>query len=160
MTGRLRHAALVIGMMGVWAAGWGLGLIDMNIVQRVQAEDGAAQATTLEQYCRSWARNAMMGASVERRGGLRTITYIDENQLRFLLKHQVAGDNLYLLKGAYSPAEKRYLEESLLAGYDRMDKWRREHGEETIELGKWEAETFDACMQEAPDPIRKLLDSQ
>ena len=76
MTRRIRHVAVVIGMMGAWAAGWIPGLTDVDIVPRVQAEDGAAPAATLEQYCRSWARNAMMGASVERRGGLRTITYI------------------------------------------------------------------------------------
>ena len=80
--------------------------------------------------------------------------------MRYLLKHHVAGDNPYLLKGEYSPAEKRYLEESLLAGYDRMDKWEREHGKEAIDIAKWEAEAFEGCMQEVPDPIRKLLDSQ
>jgi|SRR5579859_5153394 len=161
MTRRIRHAALIIGMMGAWAAGWVTGLAGVDIVQRVQAaDDSATPATTLEQYCRSWARNAMMGANVQRRGGRREITYIDENQLRYLLKHQVSGDNLYLLKRESSPAEKRYLEESLLAGYDRMDKWASEHGTDAIDIANWEAETFEDCMKDVPDSIRKLLDSQ
>ena len=160
MTRRIRHAALVIGMIGAWAAGWVPGLADVDMVQRVRADDSATPATTLEQYCRSWARNAMLGANVQRRGGRREITYIDENQLRYLLKHLVAGDNLYLLKGERSPAEKRYLEESLLAGYDRMDKWASEHGKNAIDIANWEAEAFEDCMKDVPDSIRKLLDSQ
>jgi len=160
MTRQIWHAALVIGMMGALAAGWVPGVADVDMVQRVQADDSAAPATTLEQYCRSWARNAMMGASAQRRGGRREITYIDENQLRYLLKHQMAGDNLYLLKRESSPAEKRYLEESLLAGYDRMDKWAREHGQDAIDFANWEAEAFEDCMKDVPDSIHKLLDSQ
>src|ERR1700675_2075804 len=102
MTRRIRHLAVVIGMMGAWAAGWVTGLADVDMVQRVRADDSATPATTLEQYCRSWARNAIMGANVQRRGARREITYIDENQLRYLLKHLVSGDNLYLLKGERS----------------------------------------------------------
>jgi hypothetical protein len=147
-------------MMGAWAAALAWGLANVDMVQRVRADDGTAPATTLEQYCRGWARNAMMGVNVNRRGGRREITYIDENQLRYLLKHQVAGDNLYLLKGERSPAEKRYLEESLLAGYDRLGKWAREHGDAAIDVANWEAEVFADCMKDVPDPIRKLLDSQ
>ncbi|MEO8008559.1 MAG: hypothetical protein ABI728_08580 [Betaproteobacteria bacterium] len=160
MTKRIRHLAVVIGMMGAWAPGWVPGLADVDIVQRVQADDSATPATTLEQYCRSWARNAMMGANVQRRGGRREITYIDENQLRYLIKHQVSGDNLYMLKAERSPAEKRYLEESLLAGYDRMDKWASEHGKDAIDIANWEADAFADCMKDVPDAIRKLLDSQ
>ncbi len=160
MARRIRHLAVVIGMMGAWTAGWVTGLADVDMVQRVRAEDSAMSATTLEQYCRSWARNAMMGANVQRRGGRREITYIDENQLRYMLKHQASGDNLYLLKGERSPAENRYLEESLLAGYDRMDKWASEHGKDAIDIADWEAETFEDCMKDVPDSIRKLLEPQ
>jgi hypothetical protein len=146
--------------MGAWVAGGAPSLTDVGFVRGARAEDGPAQVTTLEEYCRTWSRNGMIGANVQSRGGRREITYIDENGLRYLLKHKAASDNLYLLKGDYSPAQKRYLEDSLLAGYDRMTKWASEHGKEEIDIANWEADVYAGCMKDVPETIRGLLDAQ
>ena len=120
MKGSTWELVLATVLMSACAMVWQTGSGDADFIRQASAEDDSAQPTTLEGYCRSWARNGMMGVNVQRRGGPRVITYLSENDLRYLLKHQVAGDNLYLLHGEYTAAEKHYLEESLLAGYDRM----------------------------------------
>lgn len=146
----LAMAVIVASASGVLAT------LAPALVGQARAEEGASSTSTVEEYCRHWARNGIMGAKVHYRNGPRKITYIDENELRYLLKHQVAGDNLYLLKGDYTPEEIRYLEESLLAGYDRMGQWVREHGSETPDFAAWEETWFGACMTEVPQAIQAL----
>lgn len=125
-----------------------------------RAEGAETQSATLEEYCQTWAANGMLGVKVHLRNGSRKITYIDENELRYLLKHQAAGDNLYLLKGEYTPAHRRYLEESLLAGYDRSAKWLSLHAGQSPDISNWEAEAYAACMKDVPGAVRALLDAQ
>lgn len=152
--------ALMLGLVGTGASEWVPGLGNIAFVRQVHAEETSPQATTLEEYCRTWASNGMLGVKVHLRNGIRKITYIDENELRYLLKHQAAGDNLYLLKGEYTPAQKRYLEESLLAGYDRSAQWLGSHGGQSPDITSWESEAFTACMSTVPGAIQALLDGQ
>lgn len=157
---KIRNGRLTLTMALIVAAAagarWQPADLAAAAIRHARADDAPATETTVEQYCRNWARNGIMGAKVHNRNGPRKITYIDENDLRYLLKHQVAGDNLYLLKGDYTPEETRYLEESLLAGYDRMGQWVREHGTEAPDFTAWEESWFGACMTKVPEAIQAL----
>lgn len=144
--------------LGLCVAGGLPGPAGLGAVTAARADEGASPGVTVEQYCRSWARNGMMGAQVHQHGGQREIHYIDDNQLRYLLKHDAAGDNLYLMKEDYTPAQKRYLEESLLAGFDRREKWVKEHPGETGDLTGWEEAMYQECLRTVPEAIRALLD--
>lgn len=148
---------LLAGSPGESGDGWRHAVFETGVVRGARAADASAESTSLEQYCRSWARNAMMGAKVALQGGTRTLAYINENQLRYLLKHQAAGDQLYLLHGDYTAAEKRYLEGALLAGYDRVVDWTRQHGGGSPDTSSWEAQIHEACMTDAPQAVRAVL---
>ncbi|MBI1395959.1 MAG: hypothetical protein GC151_08250 [Betaproteobacteria bacterium] len=128
----------------------------LGVVAPVTAAEEPQKAVE-GQYCETWARNGAMGAKVQRQGAGREIEYITENQLRYLLKHKAESEKLYLLKREYTPEERRFLEESMLHGYDRMDKWSAAHPGTEPDYETWVAEDVADCLKNLPPSVRDLM---
>ena len=62
-----------------------------------------------------------------------------------MIEHGVDGTKVFVLAGRYTFAERQFLEESALAGYDRMAAFRAEHPNEVASYEGWRHAFYEEC---------------
>ena len=63
-----------------------------------------------------------------------------------MIEHGVDGTKVFVLAGRYTFAERQFLEESALAGYDRMAAFRAEHPNEVASYEGWRHAFYEECL--------------
>jgi hypothetical protein len=53
---------------------------------------------------------------------------------------------LFVMAGEYTPAERQFLEDSMLVGYDRMAAFRAAHPDERANYEAWQRELYEECL--------------
>jgi hypothetical protein len=98
------------------------------------------------QYCEHWRDNALLGARQQLRGASREIQYVNVSTLLEMLEHGADGKKLFVMAGQYIPEERKFLEESTLAGYDRMAAFRAAHPDASVNHEKWRRELYEEAL--------------
>jgi len=112
----------------------------------VHGEVGSLLDVAPAQYCERWRDNALIGARQQWRGASREIQYVNVPTLVEVIAHAIDGTKLFLMAGQYTPAERQFLEESTLAGYDRMAAFRTSHPDEGANYEEWQRELYEECL--------------
>jgi hypothetical protein len=104
-----------------------------------------------DDYCATWASNAMYGASQRMRGARREVAFITKDVMLGMIEHGVGADRLYFLDRAYSASERDFLTRSVLAGYDAMDAAEKSAPGVTRDAEAWFGRFVQQCMNQ-PEP--------
>ena len=114
--------------------------------RHVHSEVGSLLGVAPAQYCERWRDNALLGARQQLRGASREVQYVNVPTLVEMIEHGIDWTKLFLMAGKYTPAERQFLEESTLAGYDRMAAFRAAHPDEGANHEKWQRELYEQCL--------------
>lgn len=106
---------------------------------------------TPTQYCERWRDNALLGARQQLRGATRDIQYVNVSTLVEMIEHGIDRAKVFLMAGQYTHAERQFLEESALAGYDRMAAFRAEHPDGVAHYETWQRDFYEECL----DSVRR-----
>jgi hypothetical protein len=101
---------------------------------------------TPTQYCERWRDNALLGARQQLRGATREVQYIDLSTFVEMIEHGIDRTKVFVMAGQYTRTERQFLEESALAGYDRMAAFRAEHPDEVANYEKWQRDFYEECL--------------
>jgi hypothetical protein len=71
---------------------------------------------------------------------------VNVSTLLEMLEHGADGKKLFVMAGQYIPEERKFLEESTLAGYDRMAAFRAAHPDASVNHEKWRRELYEECL--------------
>ena len=63
---------------------------------------------------------------------------------------------VFVMAGHYTPAERQFLEESTLVGYDRTAAFRAAHPDEAANYEKWHRELYEECLDSSRQASRAL----
>ena len=99
--------------------------------------------------CPEWVRNAMYGATQSMRGASREVEFISGNRLVELLAPvgEAGTEKLYILAiDGQTEFERRFLEESILFGYDAMSGWEAYSAGRTPERAEWRQRFMAMCL--------------
>lgn len=113
---------------------------------RVHSEVSDRLGVTPTQYCQRWRDNALLGAGQQLRGASREVRYVNVPTLVEMIEHGIDGTKLFVMSGEYTPAERHFLEGSILAGYDRMAAFRSAHPDEHANYETWRGELYEECV--------------
>jgi hypothetical protein len=113
---------------------------------RVQSEVRSVLGVAPTQYCEHWRDNALLGARQQLRGASREVQYVNVPTLVEMIEHGIDRTKLFVMAGAYTPAERQFLEDSILAGYDRMAAFRAAHPDERANYETWQRELYEECL--------------
>jgi len=106
------------------------------------------------QYCERWRDNALLGARQQLRGASREVQYVNVPTLVEMIEHGIDRTKLFVMAGAYTPAERQFLEESILAGYDRMVAFRSAHPDGRANYETWQRELYEECLASSQQQSR------
>jgi hypothetical protein len=98
------------------------------------------------QFCERWRDNALLGARQQLRGASREVQYVSVSTLVEMIEHGIDRTKVFVMAGQYTPAERQFLEESTLVGYDRMAAFRAAHPDEGANYEKWHRELYAECL--------------
>ena len=101
---------------------------------------------TPTRYCERWRDNVLLGAKQQLRGATREVQYVSMSTLVEMIEHGNDRAKVFVLAGQYTFAERQFLEESALAGYDRMAAFRAEHPDEVANYEKWQRDFYEECL--------------
>jgi hypothetical protein len=113
---------------------------------RVHSEVRSLLGVAPTQYCERWRDNALLGARQQLRGASREVQYVNVPTLVEMIEHGIDRTKLFVMAGAYTPAERQFLEDSILAGYDRMAAFRAAHPDERANYETWQRELYEECL--------------
>ena len=113
---------------------------------RVHSEVRSLLGVAPTQYCERWRDNALLGAGQQLRGASREVRYVNVPTLVEMIEHGIDGTKLFVISGEYTPAERHFLEASVLAGYDRMVAFRSAHPDERADYEAWREELYEECV--------------
>jgi hypothetical protein len=117
---------------------------------RVHSEVRSLLGVAPTQYCERWRDNALLGARQQLRGASREVQYVNVPTLVEMIEHGIDRTKLFVMAGAYTPAERQFLEDSILAGYDRMAAFRAAHPDERANYETWQGELYEECLASFP----------
>ena len=112
----------------------------------VHSEVSSLLGVAPTQYCERWRDNALLGAGQQLRGASREVQYVNVPTLVEMIEHGIDRTKLFVMAGQYTPAERQFLEESVLAGYDRMAAFRSAHPDERANYETWQRELYEECL--------------
>jgi len=112
----------------------------------VHSDTGPILGVTPTQYCERWRDNALLGAKQQLQGATREVQYVSVSTLVEMIEHGIDRAKVFVLAGQYTSAERQFLEESALAGYDRMAAFRAEHPDEVANYEKWQQAFYEECL--------------
>jgi len=112
----------------------------------VHSEVSSLLGRTPTQYCERWRDNALLGARQQLRGASREIQYVNVATLVEMIEHGIDRTKLFVMAGEYAPAERQFLEGSILAGYDRMAAFRSAHPDQRPNYKTWQGELYEQCL--------------
>ena len=113
---------------------------------RVQSEVRSVLGVAPTQYCERWRDNALLGARQQLRGASREVQYVNVPTLVEMIEHGIDRTKLFVMAGEYTPAERQFLEDSMLVGYDRMAAFRAAHPDERANYETWQRELYEECL--------------
>ena len=113
---------------------------------RAHGDTGRLPGVTPAQYCERWRDNALLGARQQLRGASREIQYVSVSALVEMFEHGLDRTKVFVLAGHYTVAERQFLEESALAGYDRMAAFRARHPDGAASYEEWRHAFYEECL--------------
>jgi hypothetical protein len=113
---------------------------------RVQSEVRSVLGVAPTQYCERSRDNALLGARQQLRGASREVQYVNVPTLVEMIEHGIDRTKLLVMAGEYTPAERQFLEDSMLVGYDRMAAFRAAHPDERANYETWQRELYEECL--------------
>jgi hypothetical protein len=112
----------------------------------VHSEVSSLLGVAPTQCCERWRDNALLGARQQLRGASREIQYVNVATLVEMIEHGIDRTKLFVMAGEYTPAERQFLEGSILAGYDRMAAFRSAHPDQRPNYKTWQGELYEQCL--------------
>ena len=112
----------------------------------VHSEVSSLLDVTPAQFCERWRDNALLGARQQLRGASREVQYVNVPTLVEMIEHGIDRAKVFVMAGQYTLAERQFLEESTLLGYDRMAAFRAAHPDEAANYEKWHRELYEECL--------------
>ena len=100
--------------------------------------------------CAFWARNAMYGASQYMRGAPRDVEFISRGNLVEMMQDSqgVGREKLYIMiEESYTEAERGFLEDSTLFGYDAMSIWKARNANMLPVRDEWRQHFLATCLE-------------
>ena len=99
--------------------------------------------------CAFWARNAMYGASQYMRGAPRDVEFISRTTMVEMLADGsgMGRDKLYILiEENDTEAERGFIEDSTLFGYDAMSIWKARNADIQPVRDEWRQHFLATCL--------------
>ena len=101
--------------------------------------------------CSFWARNALYGATQFMRGASRDVEFISRDVLVEMMKddRRVGREKLYILtEESDTEAERGFLEDAALFGYDAMSIWKARNANRVPVRDKWRQHFLETCLDQ------------
>src|SRR5437870_13698830 len=90
----------------------------------VHSEVSSLLGVAPTQYCERWRDNGLLGARQQLRGASRAGQYVNVPTLVEMIEQAIDRIKSFVRAGEYTHAEREFVDDSMLGGYDRMSACR------------------------------------